>query len=574
MHPDATTSVHVLRARRTAAVARCVIGASGIALLATHRSLATHPTLALIAFALILATALAQFLVLDDNWQRVEEAIALPAVFIVGFGDQHVDILTLLWLGAVSCGVLARGGRVHWVGSATVTASLALPIVLDGRLTLAHATFAIAALAVLLTCGRVTQELRRLLARARWDADHDSLTGVLAPVAFRERLDLQTPHGDGALLLVDIDNFGTINKNHGHAAGDQVLARVSAILQQAAGEQALVARLGGDEFAVATRNRDPDGLAREIVDALGAASIGLSGSVGLAAFPRDGRSADALLRAADIALRIAKRAGRQQVCAYAGDSLSDQGPGGARAALGRLIEGENLAIFVQPIVDVRTGRYRAFEALARFQTGSTSSPLHWFALAEEFGLRPELELACLRAALGLLDELPDGARLSVNLSGPLLLDPRTLALLMDLPDASRLVIEVTENTLVQETPELHAAMAQLRARGAELAIDDMGAGYSGLRQITAVQASYLKLDRSLVTNIQESRERQALISALLSYSEHMNGAIVAEGVETEEEFHTIRELGVPLVQGYLLGRPAEPWPDTAYAPAAAELLAS
>ena len=131
---------------------------------------------------------------------------------------------------------------------------------------------------------------------------------------------------------------------------------------------------------------------------------------------------------------------------------------------------------------------------------------------------------------------------------------------MDIPDASRLIVELTENTLVEETPELHAAMGELRSRGAELAIDDMGAGYSGLRQITAVQAAYLKLDRSLVTNIHASRERQALVSALLSYSEHMNGAIVAEGVETEEEFQAIRELGVPLVQGYLLGRPDEPWP--------------
>ena len=165
-------------------------------------------------------------------------------------------------------------------------------------------------------------------------------------------------------------------------------------------------RLGGDEFVVATRAGPiRPALARAIVDALGGhpptRRVGRPSQL-----PRDGRNADALLRAADIALRIAKRGGRQQISAYAGDSLSDQGPGGARAALTRLIEGENLAIFVQPIVDVQTGRYRAFEALARFQTGSTSSPLHWFALAEEFGLRPELEFACLRTALGLLEELP------------------------------------------------------------------------------------------------------------------------------------------------------------------------
>lgn len=571
--PAVAMSAHVLRARRTAAISRCVIGGSGIALVLTHPALAAHARLALIAFILILSTALAQFMILGERWQKVEEAIALPAVLIIGFGDQHVDILTLLWLGAVACGVLARGGRVHWVGSATVVGSLVLPIVLDGRLELAHAAFCLAALALLLTCGRVTQELRALLARARWDADHDNLTGTLAPVAFRARLDARIPDSEGTLLLVDLDNFSAINKNNGHAAGDQVLARVGETLREQAGEQSLVARLGGDEFVLVTRDPDAPRLAGEIVATLAAAPLNVSASIGLATFPGDGHSADALLRAADIALRIAKRGGRQQVSAYAGDSLSEQGPGGARAALSRLIEGENLAIFVQPIVDVETGRYHAFEALARFQTGSTSSPLHWFALAEEFGLRPELELACLRSALGLLDELPHGTRLSVNLSGPLLLDPRTLALFLDVPDLSPLVVELTENTLVQETPELHAAMTELRRRGVELAIDDMGAGYSGLRQITAVRARYLKLDRSLVTNLHESPERQALIAALLSYAEHMQGAIVAEGVENEEEFQAIRELGVPLVQGYLLGRPAEPWPATTHAPKAAELLA-
>jgi diguanylate cyclase (GGDEF)-like protein len=550
------------------------MGVSGIALVLTHPNLAAHPSLALIAFVLILSTALAQALVLGDKWQKVEEAIALPAVLIVGFGDERVNILTLLWLGAVACGVLARGGRVHWIGSTVVMSSLALPVALSQRLSLTHAALSLAVIALLLTCGRVTQELRLLLVRARWDADHDNLTKALAPVAFRDRLDAQTPEGEGALLLVDLDNFGQINKNNGHAAGDLLLGRVGTLLEEQAGEEALVARLGGDEFGVATRAQDPAALAERIVTALGSTPTNIPASVGIASFPGDGHNADTLLRAADIALRIAKRAGRQQISAYAGDSLSDQGPGGAQASLLRLIEGENLAIFVQPIVDVHTGRYHAFEALARFQTGSTSSPLHWFALAEEFGLRPELELACLRTALGLLDELPDGSLLSVNLSGPLLLDPRALALFMDVPDVSRLIVELTENTLVEETPELHAAMAELRGRGAELAIDDMGAGYSGLRQITAVQARYLKLDRSLVAGVDSSPGRQALIAALLSYSERMNGAIVAEGVETEEEFHTIRELGVPLVQGYLLGRPSEPWPATARAPKAAELLAS
>ena len=321
-------------------MARSAMGVSGIALVLTHPALAAHPSLTLIAFILILSTALAQALVLGDKWQKVEEALALPAVLIVGFGDQRVNILTLLWLGAVACGVLARGGRVHWIGSAVVMSSLALPIALSERLSLTHAALCLAVIALLLTCGRVTQELRLLLVRARWDADHDNLTKTLAPVAFRDRLDAQTPEGEGALLLVDLDNFGQINKSNGHAAGDLLLGRVGTLLEEQAGEDALVARLGGDEFGVATRALDPAALAKRIVAALGSTPTNIPASVGIASFPRDGRNADTLLRAADIALRIAKRAGRQQISTYAGDSLSDQGPGGAQASLLRLIEGE------------------------------------------------------------------------------------------------------------------------------------------------------------------------------------------------------------------------------------------
>jgi diguanylate cyclase (GGDEF)-like protein len=568
VHPDAETSAHVLRARRTAAAARGAIGACGVVLLLTDRALSADRTLAYVGFAFILATAILQLVLLESKWMKLEEAFALPALLIIGLGEERVTVLSALWLAAVASGVLARGGRVHWVGRLVVVGSLLLPIGLENRLTLTYAALCVGTVALLFTCGRVTHELQTLLARARWDADHDQLTGAFSRTKFRDVLDTRgaaaTAESPLTLLLVDLDHFGQINKTSGHAAGDRLLANVGARLGERAGPDGIVGRLGGDEFGVALPDlHDAEGLAREIISELGGGELGVAASIGITRAPADGHTADSLLRAADIALRIAKRAGRQQVSAYAGDSLSDEGPGGARAALARLIEGEDLSIFVQPIVELASGVPHAFEALARFETGSTSSPLHWFALSEEFGLRPELELACLRAALELLEELPGDARLSVNLSGSLLLDERTSHLLLGTPDVSRLIIELTENTLVKDTPELRSAIAGLRRRGAHLAVDDMGAGYSGLRQITSVQAGYLKLDRSLVTGIESSPERQALIAALLGYAERMGGALVAEGVETDEELEAIRELGVPLVQGYLFGRPGPPWPKHA-----------
>jgi EAL domain-containing protein (putative c-di-GMP-specific phosphodiesterase class I) len=267
-----------------------------------------------------------------------------------------------------------------------------------------------------------------------------------------------------------------------------------------------------------------------------------------------------LLRAVDVALRVAKRSGRHQLSVYAGEPFSDYGPGGARETLERLISGEGLAVVMQPIVSVSTGTAHAFEALARFQTRGTSSPLHWFALADEFGVRDRLELACLHAALGFLHDRPLGTALSVNLSGPLLLDPRTADVLGATGALDGLILELTENSLLEDTPGLHTEISRLLALGVRFAVDDMGAGYSGLRQITTLRPRYLKLDRSLISDIDSDPDRGALVSAMLGYAQQTNGHLVAEGVETEAELETLRALGVDLVQGYYLGRPGWPWP--------------
>jgi EAL domain-containing protein (putative c-di-GMP-specific phosphodiesterase class I) len=212
--------------------------------------------------------------------------------------------------------------------------------------------------------------------------------------------------------------------------------------------------------------------------------------------------------------------------------------------------------------------------LARFQTRSTSSPLHWFALAAEFGLRDELELACLREGLSLLTQRPRGTLLSVNLTGALLTDPRTRELLSSQPTLTGLIIEVTENSLVQDTPELHAAISELISDGVRFAVDDVGCGYSGLRQMTIVHPTYLKLDRSLVNGIDQDPGRGALLSALAGYAVQTGGYVVAEGVETKSELSTLVSLGITLAQGFYLARPGPPWPvlgsDVAGASALAE----
>jgi diguanylate cyclase (GGDEF)-like protein len=447
------------------------------------------------------------------------------------------------------------------------SARLVLPIVRLQELTPAYAALCVGAIALLLTCGRVTRELRSLLELARYDANHDELTGTLSRPAFRARLDeiaapVREPH-ELALMLIDLDNFGAINKSAGHAAGDTTLRSVVTRIRSAIGDQGVIGRLGGDEFAAVVRSPEPEALARKLLIDLGEEYAGMKAvqaSIGIASIPRDGNDAESLLRAVDVALRVAKRTGGQQLSVYAGESFSEQGPGGAREAIERLIDGEGLSMAVQPMVSMPRGTTHAYEALARFHTRGTSSPLHWFALADEFGVRDRLELACLRAALELLGVRPEGTLLSVNLSGSLLLDSRTHALLAVQPGLEGLILELTENSLLENTAGTHAEISRLLAAGVQFAVDDMGAGYSGLRQITTVRPTYLKLDRSLISGIDTDPDRGALVSAMLGYARQTGGQLVAEGVETEAELETLIQLGVELVQGFYLARPGWPWP--------------
>jgi len=563
---------HVQRARHTAAWARAAIGVVGIALIAITPSLLEHPLLGILGFATIVGTAVVHLAAKRVRWLQFEESLAgAAAVLIVGFGGQRVTVLSILWLAAVASGVMARGGRVHWIGRTVVLTALALPVILEGRLSLEHAGLSVAAVALLLTIGRLTVELNHLLWQARWDADHDGLTGLLSRAAFHAELDrvsaVAQEQAPASLLLFDLDGFGAINKTAGHARGDELLATFAAVLQAQTPAGAAAGRLGGDEFALVLREGDAvafaDGLLAQLPDDA-ADGHGISTCVGIAQAPRDGGDSEALLRAADIALRVAKRApGGGEVSVYSGGSLTGHGRRSARGALRRAIDGDELTLVVQPIVDVRTGTIHAYEALARFGPDGASGPLQWFSLADELGEREALERACLRAALELFCRRPHGVRLSVNLSGTVLTDRRTQRMLDYVNDLSGLIIEVTEDALVEGEERIRATTEPLQARGAEIAVDDMGAGYSGLGQIMALRPRYLKLDRSLVTGIDGDGDRAALIGALADYARRVDGLLVAEGMETASELQALIELGVPLAQGFYLARPGRPWPQVA-----------
>jgi EAL domain-containing protein (putative c-di-GMP-specific phosphodiesterase class I) len=227
------------------------------------------------------------------------------------------------------------------------------------------------------------------------------------------------------------------------------------------------------------------------------------------------------------------------------------------AELHGLIEGDGRWPVLQPIVDVTSGRPVLYEGLMRFRSSYT--PAQWFDVATRSGLTTELELAAARSVLDLLrvGRVPDGATVSVNLS-PATVVAADLATLLAGLDPGRVVLEVTEHHEVHDYEALRVALAPWRARGLRLAVDDAGAGYASLKHVLLCAPDLVKLDMALVRGIGGDRVRQALVRAVLGFCCEAGMTVVAEGVESEDERAALVALGVPLLQGYLLGRPSEP----------------
>jgi len=225
------------------------------------------------------------------------------------------------------------------------------------------------------------------------------------------------------------------------------------------------------------------------------------------------------------------------------------------ARIERALREDLISVVYQPIVDLGSRLTVGFEALARFDDEPIAPPDAWFATAARVDRLMELEIEAVRTALLGLDALPRHAFLSLNVS-PAAAASRELATAFDGTDLRRIVIEITEHAPVDDYDALVPRLDDLRARGARLAIDDAGAGFASLRHILRLSPDIIKTDITLTRNIATSRAERALTTALISFAEEMGTTIVAEGIESQTDIEVLRELGVPLGQGYHLGRPA------------------
>ncbi|MGY1735436.1 MULTISPECIES: EAL domain-containing protein [unclassified Geodermatophilus] len=219
-----------------------------------------------------------------------------------------------------------------------------------------------------------------------------------------------------------------------------------------------------------------------------------------------------------------------------------------------LADPDDLTLVFQPIVDLARARVAGYEALSRFP--GTAGPDVWFAAAADAGIAAELEALALHKALAAVPDLPADTFLTVNVGPHLLGTAPVQEALATRPDLHRVVVELTEHAPVDDLGALRVQVAALRARGALVALDDTGSGWSGLQQLAALRPQLVKLDRSLVAGADTDPVRMALAEMVGEFAGRIDAWLLAEGIETRGELAAFCRLGVPLAQGWLLGRPA------------------
>ncbi|WP_206240108.1 sensor domain-containing phosphodiesterase [Novosphingobium terrae] len=403
---------------------------------------------------------------------------------------------------------------------------------------------------------------------------YDSMTGLLNRASYIDRLHRLVQDGEPfALLSLDLDRFKDVNDQFGHPAGDLVLAQVGQRLQSAIDHAGWAARAGGDEFVIVLVGGRLRHRARMIADAviaklsepfvteLGVVHAGAS--VGIVMGPQDGSSTEQLRENVDLALYRAKRMGKPNACFFNADmDASAQDRRAIERDLRRAVTGDEIALAYQPLLSTKSLQITSAEALARW-THPTRGPIRpdiFIPLAEECGLIDRLGENLLRRACTDALSWPKHMRVAVNLSPIQFMSNKLLPTVCEALTASglaanRLQLEVTEGLVIRDVEGTFKQLEELRSLGIQILIDDFGVGYSSLSYFQRFPFDKVKIDKSFVDEIATSKAAKAIIQAVVGLGEQLDMAIVAEGVETEEQMNMLVALGCTHLQGYLFSKP-------------------
>jgi diguanylate cyclase (GGDEF)-like protein len=414
----------------------------------------------------------------------------------------------------------------------------------------------------------------------------DNLTGLPNRALFNETLQATVAAAvarkqTGALLYLDLDSFKQVNDTGGHAAGDRLLEQSAGRMRACLSEGEMIARLGGDEFAVLLPDVPDPGHARvvatRILAALAAVDESLrsgarpvTASIGICLFPADGQSAGDLLKHSDIAMYRAKESNSDSIVFFAAEMQERMHHRAAlEFGLRNAIARNELQLYYQPIY--RGARLCGGEALLRWFTadGEQISPAAFIPIAEDSGLIHEigrwvLQEACRHyaawTAQGVAPEY-----LSINVAPEQLTDPQFVetvktALASNRIEASSVQLEITESALADGS-QAEQRLDALAALGVRLALDDFGTGYSSLGHLHRLPISVIKIDRAFIMHVPQNPRACQLLTAIVQMGQGLDKGVIAEGVETQQQFEFLQKLGCETIQGFLRGRPV---PATQY----------
>jgi len=420
-------------------------------------------------------------------------------------------------------------------------------------------------------------ERRAAEARIAHLAHHDPLTGLANRTLLRIRLDealARAMRGERfAVMCLDLDHFKIVNDTLGHPVGDSLLRAVTARLQAVIRPTDTIARLGGDEFACIMSSLktaiDASTLAERLITTLSAPyeidghRVIIGASIGLAIVPDDGVDPDMVLRHADTALYGAKAAGRGGFRFFEAEMDARlQARRSLEMDLRAALDDEAFELFYQPLVNAASRDLLGFEALLRWRhpTRGLVPPDRFIPLAESIGLIVPIGAWVLHRACAEAVTWPGTPRVAVNLSvvqfgSPTLVETIGSALDRSGLDPARLELEITESVMLKDTEIVLKTLHRLKALGIGVAMDDFGTGYSSLSYLQRFPFDKVKIDRSFIAHLGETRESAAIVGAVIDLCRSLDMRTTAEGVETEAQLAALIRTGCTEAQGYLFSRP-------------------
>ena len=566
----------ILASATAAAAAICATCLTGLVMLAGPR--VTRELLGTLAIACALAVAGATAAL----WLRY--SLGSRRSLLVRAAKCLAVLLSALAIFGIHALTLARG-QVGFGGHSAVAAAPIIAIALAatglGALAVIHAVTVYDG-RLALRIGQCARELEEVHTRLQYLATHDSLTGLPNWLLFRERLtqavaDTERPGRAIAVAVLDLDHFSSLNHSLGHGAGDwlltEVALRVGAVLRP--GD--LLARLGSDEFVVlidsVAARVDAEAITAAVLAAL-TVPIGVNGaevhvrpSIGVSIWPDDGRRVDDLLTHAEVAMAAAKKRGGNETQFFERgmtDSMHERLV--LENDLRRALSAGEFELAFQPVLSTKSGRIVTAEALVRWRhpLRGVIGPNSFIPLAEETGLMIPLgewvvREVCRQASVWQLDR-GTPIRLAVNLSATQfrhqnLLEVIRSALEAENLDARYLEVELTETSVMTNPEESAGVLRQLRKMGVTVAVDDFGTGYSSLSYLRRFPIDKLKIDRSFVRDLANSRTDESIVRAIIALAHSVGLQVVAEGVETEEQLRCVCELGCDEWQGFYCCEP-------------------